>query len=107
MAGYVLLNVDVTDRDVFEGLVERAPASVEAHGGEYLIRGGAVEALQGNWTPHRVVLVKFGSIEQARAWWSSSDHVELRAAFGQVRQHDRHARRGRVARSGCQSRKER
>lgn len=81
MAGYVLLNVEVTDRAAFEDLVERAPAGVEAHGGEYLIRGGAVEAVQGDWTPHRVVLVKFDSIEQARAWWRSSDHVELRGAF--------------------------
>ena len=79
MAGYALIDAEITDPATFAEFRERAPAAVEAYGGRYLVRGGATEVVQGNWTPHRVVLVEFESVERARAWWHSPDHAELRA----------------------------
>jgi uncharacterized protein (DUF1330 family) len=32
---------------------------MKAHGAEVCVRGGKVEVLEGDWTPHRVVLLKF------------------------------------------------
>ena len=79
MAAYALIDVEITDHAVFAEFRERAPAVVEAHGGRFLVRGGATEVVQGDWTPHRVVLVEFGSVAQAKSWWNSPDHTELRA----------------------------
>ena len=78
MAGYALIDVEITDQATFAESLERAPAVVEAYGGKYLVRGGTTEVVQGNWTPHRVVLVEFESVERARAWWNSPDHARLR-----------------------------
>ena len=49
------------------------------HGGRYLVRGGQVETLEGNWRPHRVVVTHFDSVEAARSWWSDPAYSELKA----------------------------
>ena len=79
MAGYALIDIEITDHAVFAEFRERAPAVVEAHGGRFLVRGGATEVVQGDWTPHRLVVVEFDSVERAKSWWNSSGHTELRA----------------------------
>ena len=79
MAAYVMLDVEITDQAAFAELRERALATVEAHGGRFLVRGGATEVVQGDWTPHRVVLVEFDSVERAKSWWNSQEHTQLRA----------------------------
>ena len=79
MAGYALIDAEITDHAAFAEFRERAPAVLEAHGGRYLVRGGATKVVQGDWTPHRVVLLEFESVERAQAWWDSPDHAELRA----------------------------
>ncbi len=78
MAAYALIDVEVIDQSVFAEFRERAPAVVEAHGGRFLVRGGATEVVQGDWTPHRVVIVEFDSVDRVKSWWSSPDHTELR-----------------------------
>ena len=78
MAAYVLIDVEITAQATFAELRERAPAVLEAHGGRFLVRGGAADVVQGDWTPHRLVLLAFESVERARAWWNSPEHIELR-----------------------------
>ena len=79
MAAYAMMDVEITDHAAFAEVSERARAVVEAQGGRVLVRGGAAEVVQGDWTPHRLVLVEFDSVERAKSWWNSPDHGELRA----------------------------
>ena len=79
VAGYALIDVEITDQAAFAQFSDRAPAIVEAHGGRFLVRGGAAEVVQGDWTPHRVVVIEFESVERAKSWWNSAAHTELRA----------------------------
>ena len=81
MAAYALIDVEITDHAAFAEFRDRAPAIVEAHGGRFLVRGGATEVVQGDWTPHRVVIVEFDSVERVKSWWNSPDHTELRATL--------------------------
>jgi uncharacterized protein (DUF1330 family) len=47
---------------------------MKAHGAEVCIRGGKVEVLEGDWNPARFVpMLKFPSVEQARAFYNSSN----------------------------------
>ena len=50
MAGYVIIDSEVTGEAVFAEFFERVPASVDAYGGNYLVRGGATEVMEGDWT---------------------------------------------------------
>ena len=52
-------------------------ATVEGHGGKFVARGGALDVISGDWTPRRIALLEFGSIEQAHAWLSSPEYTAL------------------------------
>ena len=84
MAGYVIINVEVTDESAYESLRKHVPAAVKAHGGRYLVRGGAAEVVRGDWTPHRLVMLEFDSVEQAREWQNAPDYADLRERLNQV-----------------------
>jgi uncharacterized protein (DUF1330 family) len=56
-----------------------APATIAAMGGEYLVRGGKLEKLEGDWTPHRVAVVRFPSLAQAKAWYDGEQYRAARA----------------------------
>ena len=68
MPAYILVDIDVLDAERYEDYKRLASASIAAHGGKYLIRGGAVEVLDGDWKPNRFVLLEFPSVEKAKAW---------------------------------------
>lgn len=78
MAGYVIVHADIRDEELFAEFRNRIPAVVEAHGGNYLVRGGASEVMDGDWVPDRVVVLEFGSVEQAKAYLISPEYAELK-----------------------------
>jgi uncharacterized protein (DUF1330 family) len=75
MAAYLIAEVDVHDAALFEEYRKRVPATIAKHGGKYVVRGGATETLEGGWTPKRVVVLEFPSMDQARKWYGSSDYA--------------------------------
>ena len=78
MAGYVLIDSEVTDEAVYAEFLERVPATVDAYGGKYLARGGATEVMEGDWTPHFAVVVEFDNVERAKTWLSSPEYTEVK-----------------------------
>ena len=74
MAAYVIANVNAHDTASFEKYRRQVPATIVKHGGRYLVRGGRVERLEGTWTPARLVVLEFPSMEQARRWYESDDY---------------------------------
>ena len=75
MTAYVIADVEVTDEALFEKYRELVPATIEAYGGRYIVRGGASEIVEGNNTPHRTVIIEFPSFEQAKAWHASDEYA--------------------------------
>ena len=78
-AAYVLVAMKVTASDPYKQYMAEAPATVKAHGGEYLVRGGRQETLEGDWQPHRVAVRRFPTFEQAKAWYDSEQYRAVRA----------------------------
>ena len=76
---YLLVEMHVTDPEGYKAYMAAAPAAVKAFGGEYLVRGGRHEVLEGDWQPHRVAMLSFPSFEQARAFYDSELYVLARA----------------------------
>ena len=79
MAAYFIVEIDITDPVGFEDYRKRVPATIERYGGRYLARGGTLETIEGSWTPKRVVVLEFPSIDQARRWYHSEEYRELKA----------------------------
>ena len=79
MAGYVIANVDVKDAVAYEEYRKLVPATIQKYGGKYLVRGGPHEVLEGGWTPSRVVVLEFSSVEQAKRWYFSDEYKPAKA----------------------------
>lgn len=79
MSAYIIVDVKVTDPHTYQGYTKLVPATVEAYGGKFIVRGGKAENLEGDWQPNRVVVLEFESIEQAKAWWNSDEYREPKA----------------------------
>ena len=79
-SAYILANVQVTNPEQYEEYKKLSTLAMKAHGAEVCVRGGAVEVIEGDWTPNRVVLLKFPSVEQARAFNDSPEYAAARAA---------------------------
>ena len=79
-SAYILANVDVTDPQQYEQYKKLSSHAMQVHGAEVCARGGAVEVLEGDWSPKRAVLLKFPSVEKARAFYDSPDYAAARKA---------------------------
>jgi len=78
MPAYVIADVEVTDPATYEEYRKGVPATIAAHGGRYVARGGAVEVLEGDWIPRRAVILEFPSVERIKAWYDSPEYRPLR-----------------------------
>ena len=79
MTAYLIVQIDVTDQAAFDAYRQQVPATLAAHGGKYLVRGGAMHRLEGEWAYERVVVVEFPSAAEAKAWYDSPDYVAPKA----------------------------
>jgi uncharacterized protein (DUF1330 family) len=84
MQAYLIANIDVTDAAGYEAYRERVPPTISAYAGRFLTRGGALDVLEGSWTPKRLVIVEFPSMVALRSWYGSPEYrplIELRNRF--------------------------
>lgn len=74
-AGYIIAEVDVKNPKEYEAYRAQVPATVKQYGGEFIVRGGTVEGLEGAAPKGRIVIIKFPSFEQAKAWHDSAEYA--------------------------------
>jgi len=78
MSAYVIVEIDIVDPTGYEEYKQLASATVEKYGGKYIVRGGAVETLEGDWKPKRIVVLQFGSMQRAKDWLYCEEYREPR-----------------------------
>jgi uncharacterized protein (DUF1330 family) len=78
MPAYVVVEVDIHDPERYARYKDLAPPSIYQYGGRYIARGGKTEALEGDWSPPRFVILEFENADRARAWWSSPEYAEAK-----------------------------
>jgi uncharacterized protein (DUF1330 family) len=79
MTAYVITDAKVSDVEKYEGYKALTPAAIAAAGGEFLVRGGDHVVLEGDWNPTRVVMLKFATIEAAKAFYDGELYRAARA----------------------------
>jgi uncharacterized protein (DUF1330 family) len=79
MTAYIVGDIEINDPEAYEEYRAKVPAVIAAYGGRYLVRGGAVESLEGDWTPKRTVILEFPDMESLKAFWNAPDYQPLRA----------------------------
>lgn len=75
---YLIVESNITDMASFKRYMEAAPAAARAFGAEYLVRGGRMDVLEGDWHPPRLTVLRFPSLESARAMYDSPAYAAAR-----------------------------
>ena len=78
-SAYVIVDMQISDMEQYKKYMAAAPDSIKAAGGEYLVRGGQFEVLEGQWQPARVAMLRFPSYEQAKAFYEGEQYRQARA----------------------------
>ena len=63
MTAYLIADIEVHDPETYAKYVQQAPAFIEKHGGRYIVRGGNAKAVEGGWSPQRLIVIEFPSVE--------------------------------------------
>lgn len=79
MPAYAVASIHVVDPEMMARYSAAVPEIVARHGGRYLVRGGAVETVEGDWDPGRLVIIEFDSVEAARGMFASPEYKEIAA----------------------------
>jgi len=78
MPAYVITEIEVTDPKGYEEYRARVGQSLEQYGARFLVRGGEIDVLEGDWQPKRIVMCVFDSMDKARQWYDSDGYRELK-----------------------------
>lgn len=78
MSAYLIASICVQSTDWLSDYSDKANALITKYGGKYIVRGGAMEALEGESPlPSMVVVLKFPSIEKGKAWYEDEEYKPL------------------------------
>jgi len=79
MPAFIIADVTVTDADQMAKYREWSTKAMQEHGAEVLVRGGAIEVLEGPWTPSRLVVLKFPDRAAAKAFYDSETYQHAKS----------------------------
>lgn len=73
----MVAHIEVHDPAGFEEYRGRVVPVLEAFGGRYLVRGGALETLEGAEQRRRLVIIEFPSMDAARSFYHSEAYAPV------------------------------
>ena len=78
MPAYVIVETDINDPEHYEQYKAASPAAVAAGGGRFVVRGGDLAVLEGDWHPSRLVMLEFEDLAAAKAWYESEIYQQAK-----------------------------
>jgi uncharacterized protein (DUF1330 family) len=80
MSAYIIASVVVTNPTQYEQYRALAGVAGAKHGAQYLVRGGDMTVLEGQFPGPRMVVLRFDSTAKARAFYDSPEYTLARQA---------------------------
>tara|TARA_B100000315_G_scaffold36895_1_gene31488 strand:+ start:62 stop:349 length:288 start_codon:yes stop_codon:yes gene_type:complete len=78
MSGYFIIQINVTNAENYKEYIEKVTPIVKKFGGEYIVRGGQSENVEGNWPFQRTVVLKFPTYDMVKEWHNSDEYKPIR-----------------------------
>ena len=77
MKAYVVAAETIKDEAMFAEYRKAVPATLEPFGGKFIVRGGHLKLLEGEWPQPRLVIIEFPSRAAAEGWSKSADYQKI------------------------------
>jgi uncharacterized protein (DUF1330 family) len=78
MPAYLIVETDIHDPEQYERYKAASPGAVAAGGGRFVVRGGELAVLEGDWQPSRLVVLEFPDLEAAKRFYDSPEYQEAK-----------------------------
>ena len=78
MSGYFIIQINVTNTENYAEYIEKVTPIVKKFGGEYIVRGGQSENVEGNWPFQRTVVLKFPTYDMVKKWHNSDEYKPIK-----------------------------
>jgi uncharacterized protein (DUF1330 family) len=76
MTAYAISEIEVLNEEAAEEYRKVALPTIAHYGGRYLVRA-VPEAVEGSWSPRRVVMIcEWPDVDRAREWYRSPEYAE-------------------------------
>lgn len=77
MAGYVIAESNVHDHEAMKAYGAKVGETLKKYGGKVLVAGPPSDIKEGDWTPSRMIVLQFESVEAAQTWYNSPEYLEI------------------------------
>jgi uncharacterized protein (DUF1330 family) len=77
MKVYLIIDINIKDREIYREYTRKAEKIIEEHGGRYIVRCSDPAAFSGNWTPERIVVIEFPSREDLDRCFASEEYSRI------------------------------
>jgi len=90
MAAYLVADIaGIDDTASYDEYRKHTPGAIAQFGGKFIVRGGKTESKEGDWNPHRFVVIEFPDMAAARRFYHSPEYqkilpLRLKASQGKV-----------------------
>jgi uncharacterized protein (DUF1330 family) len=79
MPAYAIADTEIRDHKTYDAYKRQVLPTIAKFGGRFIVRGGPHEVLEGQWQPHRIVVIEFPDMAAIKAWYNSPDYAPLLA----------------------------
>jgi uncharacterized protein (DUF1330 family) len=77
MSAYVVVQEDIKDEATFDLYRKQVMPTIAAHGGRFIVRGGTITVLEGEWPMPRFVIIEFPSRQAAEGWYRAPEYQKI------------------------------
>jgi uncharacterized protein (DUF1330 family) len=78
MAAYFIVEYqEINDPQTLADYRQQVTATLEQYGGTFLVRGGATQAIEGEWSTPRLVVLAFDDVESFERWYHSPEYSRI------------------------------
>jgi len=78
MPSFFLAEIEVLDPQMYREYVQKASPIVLAHGGQYILRSDTVVPVSGDWTPQRLILIRFERRAELDRCFGSEEYQRIK-----------------------------
>ena len=78
MSAYIIVQINITNKEPYKEYLEKVTSIALKYGGEYIVRGGNFKLMLGNWDYERTVIIKFPSYDIALEWYNSEEYSPVK-----------------------------
>ena len=79
MSAFVIFDVDIRDPERYQDFIRGVKPAIESAGARYLARGGPHKVHEGDWSPRRIVLIEFPSVQAWGSFYNGPVYQGLKA----------------------------